>query len=273
MDLPVSQRELTTQRRTRYARKLPLALTSAAILDYLAAFKKQREHDPTSEKLEIRGFLSSSVEAHSGTHVVIKNTPCVAEIAASFDLKTAILTVGLLYDTHPPHLVDYVKTRPVEAFLRFNGEGTQQASIECRISVLTSQHENNLFRFQLIALTSEGVAFEAVSPPIKVISKFDARFNEHSDSAADPHRPARKRRRTSTWTSFNPALIQPSPVPKPAEVSLKPGIRDLGLPALELKIQTPATVPKLGTQVKSIDTVVLRAQGSYSLNLYHFADT
>lgn len=215
-------------KRTRYNRKpASLSLTTPSILDSLASLQQKRgaSKSPLSTKhtLEVRSFSALATEDHGSSYVVIKKAACTAEVAASFDLRKATLTAQLLYDTQPPKPVDYVHKPPLEAFVHISENG-QSARVESHISVLTSQHEDSLFRVRLTAITPDSTITDALSPPIKVISKADSRTRNASDPAT-PAPPA-KRRRTASHTAATPASTpstsSPMQISPPTSTSATP---------------------------------------------------
>jgi len=81
----------------------------------------------------------------------------------------------LVYDSEGYKGVDFVKVRPVDFKYTVNEIG-DQLSMELRIKVLTSQHENIPFRVKVVLLDpNSGLPFQPdlslLSEPVKVISK------------------------------------------------------------------------------------------------------
>jgi hypothetical protein len=78
-------------------------------------------------------------------HVVIKNSPFVVQMGVSrnceIDLNHIAFDCSLLYDTDGEKGVDFVKLKPIE-YKCVPNEGGDQVSVELRIKVLTSQHED-----------------------------------------------------------------------------------------------------------------------------------
>jgi hypothetical protein len=93
------------------------------------------------------------------------------------DLNNFTFDAVLLYDSEGPteKYVDYVKVKPVDHKATVNDIG-DQVTIELRIKVLTSQHENSFFRVKIFLLDpTTGMPFHpsliVLSEPVKVISK------------------------------------------------------------------------------------------------------
>lgn len=78
-------------------------------------------------------------------HVVIKNSPFVVQIGVArnceIDLNHIAFDCSLLYDTEGEKGVDFVKLKPIE-YKCVPNESGDQVSVELRIKVLTSQHED-----------------------------------------------------------------------------------------------------------------------------------
>lgn len=127
---------------------------------------------------------------HNGkpVHTVVKNAPFMiilglnhhANVKPNEQLNFSRLSfsTALVYDAEEPPYnkqVDFVKVKPVEHKAKVSGQGSQ-VFLEVRLKVLTSQHENSLFRVKITAYqttTSEGFFPElcVYSDAIKVMSK------------------------------------------------------------------------------------------------------
>lgn len=111
-------------------------------------------------------------------HVVIKNSPFIVQIGVvkncDFDLNRVAFDATLLYDTDGDKGVDFVKIKPIE-FKCVPNEAGDQVSIELRIKVLTSQHEDMFFKVSIQGtdpVTKQDIAnLRVTTNPIKVISK------------------------------------------------------------------------------------------------------
>eukprot|EP01114_Cavostelium_apophysatum_P024819 TRINITY_DN986_c0_g1_i2.p1 TRINITY_DN986_c0_g1~~TRINITY_DN986_c0_g1_i2.p1 ORF type:complete len:408 (-),score=95.83 TRINITY_DN986_c0_g1_i2:139-1296(-) len=112
-------------------------------------------------------------------HVVVKNSPFNITIAmtnpssCSTDLNRVAFEASLLYDEGGKE-VDYVKSKPVE-FKATPSENGHTMECELRIKVLTSHHEDLLFKVKIQGFdpsTKEELpAFNLMTFPLKVISK------------------------------------------------------------------------------------------------------
>jgi len=111
-------------------------------------------------------------------HVVIKNSPFVVQLATTrnceVDLNHVAFEATLLYDTEGEKGVDFVKVKPIE-FKSVPNEAGDQCSVELRIKVLTSQHEDMFFKVRIQGqdpITKADVPnLKAITGAIKVISK------------------------------------------------------------------------------------------------------
>jgi hypothetical protein len=91
----------------------------------------------------------------------------------NINLHNARLYAKLYYDSDFDEdfkPVDYVKVEPM-TYKVFISAGGDRATIECRIFVLTSQHEDSLFRVKAGCVFGSNPALEVTSEPIRVVSK------------------------------------------------------------------------------------------------------
>lgn len=111
-------------------------------------------------------------------HVVIKNSPFVVQMGVArnceIDLNHIAFDCSLLYDTEGEKGVDFVKLKPIE-YKCVPNEGGDQVSVELRIKVLTSQHEDMFFKVKIQGqdpVSKQDVPnLKVITAPIKVISK------------------------------------------------------------------------------------------------------
>lgn len=112
---------------------------------------------------------------------VVKNLVFNIEIGSTIDLNTCAspgIEAKLLYEydeddgrkTVKDREVSYVKNQPLDYKLKIS-EGGKKATLELRIKVLTSQHEDMLFQVYISATSPGGQPFGVLSQPIKVVSK------------------------------------------------------------------------------------------------------
>ncbi|PRP78417.1 hypothetical protein PROFUN_13721 [Planoprotostelium fungivorum] len=113
-------------------------------------------------------------------HVVVKNIVFNLDIASNFDLSRANLDAKLVYDWDKEDTetveVSYVKSEPMD--YKINIFDTYKAVAELRVKVLSSQHEDMLFRVRITATDSKynpTSQCTVVTQPIKVISKVTQR--------------------------------------------------------------------------------------------------
>jgi len=122
-----------------------------------------------SEHIAKQSGLSKNV------HVVVKNLGFHVEIQSNISLNECHLDAKLLYDfdtvTDNKMEVSYIKNEPMEYKVHLLDSG-EKADIEVKIKVLTSQHEDMLFRVRFVAIDPiTKIPFECYTQPIKVISK------------------------------------------------------------------------------------------------------
>lgn len=136
-----------------------------------------RQTSPQQEKVSKNGIQKN-------VHVVVKNTPFLLQIGLSsplllnsavIDFKQLVLDIQLIYDNEFLKPVGFVKTKPCDLKSTVNERG-DQVSVNAKIKVLTSQHEDMFFRIKVRALEPKtkrefNPPLEVISAPIKVISK------------------------------------------------------------------------------------------------------
>jgi len=124
-------------------------------------------------------FYNSELSIKNGIQkqvfVVVKNLTFPMDISSTIDLSKCNLEAKLFYDfdrdEDPKRLVSFVKSEPMDYKVNIT-DGGFRATVEVKIKVLTSQHEDMLFRIRFIAVDhTSGAEFQIWSQPIKVISK------------------------------------------------------------------------------------------------------
>mmetsp|Transcript_20534 Transcript_20534/g.28809 ORF Transcript_20534/g.28809 Transcript_20534/m.28809 type:complete len:290 (+) Transcript_20534:260-1129(+) len=107
-------------------------------------------------------------------HLVAKCIPFTLHVCSTIDLNQTAIQAKLYYDSNSDSAgkeVETLKGAPLDSVAHVNSMGNK-AAVEVRVSVLSSQHEGAFFRIKLTATDPEsGETLEAVSQPIKVISK------------------------------------------------------------------------------------------------------
>lgn len=109
-------------------------------------------------------------------HVVVKNSPfqLISRIrGTSVNLHQFSHDLKLMYDMEEEKEVSWVKQKPVEYKTVISEDGAQISLEAIKIKVLSSHHEDNLFRLKLTTWdpNNEAIHYVVVSNPIKVISK------------------------------------------------------------------------------------------------------
>jgi len=127
-----------------------------------------------------QGSVAHEYYAKSGVqkqvHVVVKNTVFMVDLASTVDLiKCNSLETKLLYDfdreEDETREVSYVRNEPLDYKVNLH-DGGYRATVELKIKVLTSQHEDMLFRVRFSATDpATQMDFSTTTQPIKVISK------------------------------------------------------------------------------------------------------
>jgi len=123
---------------------------------------------------------------NSEAHIVVKNVPFILQVTLVplivgervINFKTTRLEAKLTYDSDSLSEVPFQKTKPLDYTTHSNERG-DQVTLEVKIKVLTSQHEDSKFRVRIRLVdtqTSQHIheQLELYSHPIKVVSKPDA---------------------------------------------------------------------------------------------------
>lgn len=149
------------------------------------------------------------VEGHArdpatGDVVVLKGHPFTGHLriagASGCDLSRATVTADLIYDCAGGSLrpVSFASRRPLEFF---GVPGCGATKLELRVMVLSSQHENALFRIRVTVIdTAEMASFVALSAPIRCVSKLSHATAEGSGSGSSSSSARHKRRRAASAT-------------------------------------------------------------------------
>ena len=179
--------------------------------------------DPRLEVLSQRGGTTEG-EGREKVQVLVKNAPCKLLVgtwnAASgpphqygiIDLSAVLLRTTLVYDNSSQSAqaagkeVDFVRQAPIQCIQTTLSGKADEAELECKIKVLSTQHENMLFRIQVEALNPENQArFEPAlvcyTRPIRVISKPEAAASRKAARTARKNTPGSATTTNTTVTT------------------------------------------------------------------------
>eukprot|EP01111_Echinosteliopsis_oligospora_P008994 TRINITY_DN2551_c0_g1_i1.p1 TRINITY_DN2551_c0_g1~~TRINITY_DN2551_c0_g1_i1.p1 ORF type:complete len:411 (+),score=149.55 TRINITY_DN2551_c0_g1_i1:172-1404(+) len=167
-----------------------------------------KQHSPFEEKVTRNGIQRD-------IHVVIKNSPFTLQLGAAthdIDFNRVAFDAALLYDTEGEKGVDFVKMKPIEFKCMPNEKG-DQTTIELRIKVLTSQHEDMFFKVRIQGqdpVTKQELPhIKVITAPIKVISKPE-QLKKRQNSVSTP---------TPLYTPITPLPISPTAINTPSSSS------------------------------------------------------
>jgi len=131
-------------------------------------------HKAHSEEIISKNGVQKTV------HIVVKSSPFHLQMGLAnpntckVDFNQIAFDAQLIYDCDGDKEVDFVKVKPLE-FKSTPSENGQILDTELRIKVLTSQHEDMLFKIRIAGsnpITREEIpGLAVISSPIKVISK------------------------------------------------------------------------------------------------------
>lgn len=119
----------------------------------------------------------SKNEVQKEVYVVAKNLPFLMEVGSTLSLNDVKLYARLYYDND--YVQDFSELKPVDfvnqeplKYRTFVSDQGDKATVELRIFVLSSQHEDSLFRVKvgMVDLNSN-TTYEITSAPIKCLSK------------------------------------------------------------------------------------------------------
>jgi len=110
----------------------------------------------------------------------------------------------LLYDCEPRREVTLLRSSPLETVTHLSSNG-EEVTIETRIHVLTSQHEDSLFR---ICVKYQDV--EIVSDAVKVISKADTvkKAKDKTQSTSSTNTSTANKKKRSASEAFGDTLYR-----------------------------------------------------------------
>jgi len=200
-------------------------------------------------------------EVQKDTHVVAKGLPFTLDVSSeNVNLHNARLYAKLFYDSDFDDdfkSVDYVKSEPM-TYKVFISTGGDRATIECRIFVLTSQHEDSLFRVKAGCVFGNNAAVEVTSEPIRVVSK-----------PSQVHKEKRKRAGVVTTAPSTP-IAPPSPI---SSITGKRKENDLVLETLyrleEQQRQQKAIIEQLLVQQKPATVATAKESEDDFESLFH----
>jgi len=173
-------------------------------------------HTPPRLWITSQGCVSQERFGKNGiqkqVHVVVKNLMFVVQVEANVDITKANLEAKLLYDFNhekdPQVEVSFVKNEPLDYKVNLRPDAVNKAALELKIKVLTSQHEDMLFRVKLLGVDpATGILFDAVTQPVKVISKLIQLKKKGSPTVTTPS-PTKKRSSSTDSVSSSLARIE-----------------------------------------------------------------
>jgi hypothetical protein len=141
-------------------------------------------------------------------HYVAKNIAFTIYVAATFDLNQSPISAKLIYDydNGEQREVETLKNAPLEYLAHVDDSG-YKAAVECKLGVLSSQHEGAFFRIKFFAVDPlSNTVLEEYSQPLKVISKRNQVKKQME-------------KRKSAVATKTEAQTHPSTPPSPAPVS------------------------------------------------------
>eukprot|EP01133_Synstelium_polycarpum_P013900 gene13900-16400_t len=146
--------------------------------------QQKSKNNSYSQYIEISEQECISVESvilnnrNSNVHIVVKNTSFVLKIR-SLDLNVinfsnSHVKAGLYYANEPMKEVSFIQTPPI-TYVGSSCQDGEIFSMDIKISILSSQHQGNLFYVMLNVTDAKNTTAGHVylSHPIRVVSKVD----------------------------------------------------------------------------------------------------
>lgn len=159
-------------------------------------FELLEQSSPYQERITINGVQKR-------VNVVVKKSPFQLLVGfrlgvnSPLDFNNYTYDAVLLYDTHESKPVDYVKDKPVDIRTQVSESG-EELNVELKVKVLTSQHENSLFRIKIIILDpNTGLPihpyWHIITAPVKVISKPELSKRKKTSATEPTVRPTKRK--------------------------------------------------------------------------------
>ncbi|EGC35046.1 hypothetical protein DICPUDRAFT_55408 [Dictyostelium purpureum] len=140
----------------------------------------------SSPYLEVIEQESISIEnaiinnRNSNVHIVVKNTSFVLKIKSldisKVNFSSSCVKAGLYYVGDPLKEVSFIQNPPI-TYVGSSCKNGEQFAIDIKISILSSQHQGNLFYILVTASpdasNKNGATHTVLSFPIRVVSKVD----------------------------------------------------------------------------------------------------
>ena len=120
-------------------------------------------------------------------HVVIKQSSFIVMISNdNISLKDCLVECILVYDNDDTNEVHYINQKPITSSTQITNQ--HRITCEIKISVLSSQHEDMLFKILFRITNDQGkVVGEIYSYPIRVISKADSKKKINTKPPKQPN--------------------------------------------------------------------------------------
>ena len=104
-------------------------------------------------------------------YIVVKQTNFLLCLTSLIPLQNADVLCELYYDLPELKPVPYVTQKPIQH--KFQQVSSEEINVECKLSVLSSKHEDMNFRIKCTVLNNGQFVGEIVSYPIRCASKID----------------------------------------------------------------------------------------------------
>ena len=104
-------------------------------------------------------------------YIVVKQTNFLLCLTSMIPLQNADIQCELYYDLPTLKPVPYVNNKPI--LHKFQQVSPEEINVECKLTVLSSKHEDMNFRIKCIILNNGEVIGEVLSHPIRCASKID----------------------------------------------------------------------------------------------------
>ncbi|ELP88877.1 hypothetical protein EIN_475790 [Entamoeba invadens IP1] len=144
-------------------------------------------------------------------YVVVKQTNFLLCLTSTDPIENADVSCDLLYDMPDLKAVPYVAQKPIT--FRSQQVSPEAINVECKLNVLSSQHEDMLFRIRVVVSDKGKPVGEVISNPIRSTSKIDTN------------------KKTRQFSKYNGQLTTVQAMTTPAQLK-KPKKNDILAPAV-----------------------------------------
>ena len=121
--------------------------------------------------LERQTCVMTERNGQEDVYIVVKQTNFLLCLTSRIPLQNTDIICELYYDIPERKPVPYVNQKPIQ--YKFQQVSSEEINVECKVSVLSSKHEDMNFKIKCIVLSNGEAVGEVFSHPIRCASKID----------------------------------------------------------------------------------------------------